>query len=293
MARLTERLPKNAPGEFYVDRSCIDCDTCRRVAPAVFSEGESFSYVHRQPASESDRQRALMALLACPTASIGTEPRRSARSAVDLFPERIDGEVYFCGFTAEESFGAWSYLVRRAPLRGNVLVDSPRAATPLLSRLGEWGGARLMFLTHRDDVADHEVFRRRFGCERILHRDDITSSTRSVERPIDGLDPVRIDDDLLAIPVPGHTRGHMVLLYGETYLFTGDHLAWSPGRHGLHAFRDACWYSWREQTRSMERLLDHRFEWVLPGHGWRYHAASAAAMRIEVERCVAWMRSVA
>ena len=290
MARLIERLPENVSGEFYVDRSCIDCDTCRRIAPEVFSEGESFSYVHRQPASETERLRALKALVACPTASIGTVSRIPATPAVGLFPEPVDGEVFFCGFTSEDSFGAWSYLLRRPAPRGNVLVDSPRAAAPLMARLEEWGGLRVMFLTHRDDVADHEAFHRRFGCERVLHQDDITPATRSVERPLRDQAPIRLDDDLLAIPVPGHTRGHTVLLYRETYLFTGDHLAWSPERQRLHAFRDACWYSWKEQIRSMERLLDHRFEWVLPGHGWRYHAPSAAAMRSELERCLAWMR---
>jgi hypothetical protein len=40
----------------------------------------------------------------------------------------------------------------------------------------------------------------------------------------------------------------------------------------------------------MERLRDHRFEWVLPGHGWRYRAPSAAAMRNELERCIVWMQ---
>jgi len=290
MARLSERLPENVPGEFYVDRSCIDCDTCRRIAPDVFAEGESFSYVGRQPASEQGRLRALMALVACPTASIGTASRLPAAPAVGLFPEPIDGGVYFCGFTSKDSFGAWSYLIRRPAPGGNVLVDSPRAAAPLLSRLDEWGGVRLMFLTHRDDVADHAAFHKRFGCERVLHEDDLTPATRSVEHVLRGPAPVRLDDDLLAIPVPGHTRGHTVLLYRETYLFTGDHLAWSPGRKSLYAFRDACWYSWEEQIHSMERLLDYRFEWVLPGHGWRHHAASAAAMRSELERCLTWMR---
>ncbi|MEP6471488.1 MAG: MBL fold metallo-hydrolase, partial [Acidobacteriota bacterium] len=71
----------------------------------------------------------------------------------------------------------------------------------------------------------------------------------------------------------------------------GDHLAWSPRRRELTAFRDACWFSWSEQIRSMERLLDFRFEWVLPGHGWRYHAASPETMRTEVEKCVKWMKS--
>ena len=46
----------------------------------------------------------------------------------------------------------------------------------------------------------------------------------------------------------------------------------------------ACWYSWPEQVRSLERLLDYRFEWVLPGHGGRFHAATPAAMRAELER---------
>jgi glyoxylase-like metal-dependent hydrolase (beta-lactamase superfamily II) len=91
------------------------------------------------------------------------------------------------------------------------------------------------------------------------------------------------------IPTPGHTRGHAVLLYGDV-LFTGDHLAWSKRRGHLIGFRDANWYSWPEQIRSMERLLDHDFTWVLPGHGERFHAPSPAAMKEELARCIAWMK---
>jgi glyoxylase-like metal-dependent hydrolase (beta-lactamase superfamily II)/ferredoxin len=289
MAKLSERLPDNAPGEFYVDRSCIDCDTCTRIAPGVFAAAEDHSFVARQPESGPERLRALMAQVACPTTSIGTASRLDVGPAVAAFPEPLGEDVFFLGFTSEDSFGAWSYLVRRP--EGNVLIDSPRAAEPLLRRIGAMGGARLMFLTHRDDVADHEAFHRRFGCERILHADDVTAGTRGVERRLVGLDPTQLADDLLAIPVPGHTRGHAVLLSRDSLLFSGDHLAWSPERGGLYAFRDACWYSWPEQTRSMERLLDYRFERVLPGHGWGWQAPSAAAMRRELERCVAWMRS--
>src|SRR5262249_1796600 len=74
-----------------------------------------------------------------------------------------------------------------------------------------------------------------------------------------------------AIPVPGHTEGSVVYLLEDTYLFTGDSLAWSFSERRLTAFRGACWYSWPEQTRSLERLLAFRFEWVLAGHGgsWR------------------------
>jgi glyoxylase-like metal-dependent hydrolase (beta-lactamase superfamily II) len=230
-----------------------------------------------------------MALVACPTGSIGTVSRADARGAIAAFPEPIAENVAFCGFTSADSFGAWSYLVERP--EGNLLVDSPRAANPLVKALGDRGGVSLLFLTHRDDVADHAAFARKFGCERILHERDVTAGTRDVERKLSGDDPVALAPDLVAIPVPGHTRGHAVLLYREKFLFTGDHLAWSRRLGQLVGFRDACWYSWTEQVRSMEKLLDFRFEWVLPGHGWRYHAPSAEVMRKELEKCVKWMKS--
>jgi glyoxylase-like metal-dependent hydrolase (beta-lactamase superfamily II) len=258
------------------------------VAPSVFEEGEGRSFVAAQPRSPEDRRRAFMALVACPTASIGTSPNADASEGVRAFPEPIDENVSFCGFTSESSFGAWSYLIERP--EGNVLVDSPRAAGPLLSALEARGGVATMFLTHRDDVADHAALRRRFGCERVIHEDDVTAGTQGVERRLTGLDPTTLDEDLVAIPTPGHTRGHAVLLYRNRYLFTGDHLAWSRRRGHLVAFREANWYSWPETIRSMERLLDYSFEWVLPGHGERYRAVSAAAMRRELERCVAWMK---
>jgi glyoxylase-like metal-dependent hydrolase (beta-lactamase superfamily II) len=112
---------------------------------------------------------------------------------------------------------------------------------------------------------------------------------RGIERVLEGEAEVALDGELRAIPVPGHTRGHMVLLYRDKYLFTGDHLAWSPARETLTAFRSVAWYSWEEQTRSMEKLLGKRFEWVLPGHG-RIHSGTAEEMRAHLERCIEWMR---
>jgi glyoxylase-like metal-dependent hydrolase (beta-lactamase superfamily II)/ferredoxin len=289
MASLVRRLADNVPGDFYVDETCIDCDTCRRIEPSVFVAGNGYSYVGRQPESEKERHRSLMALVACPTGSIGTVSRTDAHEAIAAYPERVAENVSFCGFTSQDSFGAWSYLVERP--EGNVLVDSPRAVNSLVKEMERRGGVALLFLTHRDDVADHAAFAKKFGAVRVLHGRDVTADTRDVERKLAGDDPISLAPDLVAIPVPGHTRGHAVLLYRERFLFTGDHLAWSPRRRELTAFRDACWYSWSEQIHSMERLLDFRFEWVLPGHGWRYHARSAEAMRTELEKCVRWMKS--
>ena len=152
------------------------------------------------------------------------------------------------------------------------------------------GGVRYMFLTHRDDVADHARWTEELGCERILHARDVTLGTRAVERRIEGDAPVALADDLLAVPVPGHTAGSQALLFRERCLFTGDHL-WGNGRGRLGASRSVCWYDWGEQTQLMERLLALRFQWVVPGHGRPWHAASPEAARAELAALVEAMRA--
>jgi glyoxylase-like metal-dependent hydrolase (beta-lactamase superfamily II)/ferredoxin len=286
VAELAKRLPENVPGDFYVDSTCIDCDACRIFAPTVFSDTGDQSAVFHQPESDDERLAAQKALISCPTASIGSVTRQDMRQALASLPELVDGDVYRCGYASESSFGAISYLVRKP--QGNILLDSPRFSGPLVKNIAAMGGASRMLLTHQDDVADHARFAARFGCERVLHRDDVHSRTAAIELQPAGHDPIDLGGGMLMIPTPGHTKGHAVFLDRETYLFTGDHLAWSERLGHLYAFRSACWYSWKEQIRSMERLLDYRFEWVLPGHGRPIHL-EAAAMRVSLERCVAWM----
>jgi glyoxylase-like metal-dependent hydrolase (beta-lactamase superfamily II)/ferredoxin len=287
MASLAQRLPDNVPGDFFVDDTCIDCDACRIFAPQVFSDKGDQSSVYHQPETPEELLAAEKALISCPTASIGSVTKQDMRPALAALPELVDGDVHRCGYASESSFGAISYLIRRPS--GNILIDSPRFSGPLVKNITAMGGVSRMLLTHQDDVADHARFAERFGCERVLHRDDVHPRTASIELQPSGRDPIALDDDLLMIPTPGHTRGHAVFLDRETYLFTGDHLAWSERRGHLYAFRSACWYSWPEQIRSMERLLDYRFEWVLPGHGRPVHL-DASSMRSSLERCIAWMR---
>jgi glyoxylase-like metal-dependent hydrolase (beta-lactamase superfamily II) len=111
-----------------------------------------------------------------------------------------------------------------------------------------------------------------------------------VERHVEGDTPVSLAEDLLVIPVPGHTPGSAALLHRERFLFTGDHL-WGDAEGRLGASRSVCWYDWDEQTRSMERLLAHRFEWVLPGHGRPWRAASPEAARAALAKLVQEMRN--
>jgi glyoxylase-like metal-dependent hydrolase (beta-lactamase superfamily II)/ferredoxin len=290
VARAADRLKENAAGDYFVDASCIDCDRCRQIAPSVYGRLDAVAQtvVMRQPEGRAERRRAAMGLVACPTASIGTAQKTDVaevvHAATAAFPERLEDGVYDCGYASESSFGATSYLLVRPA--GNVLVDSPRAAKPLMDRIRALGGVRTMVLTHEDDVADHEAFRRAFGCERVMHAADVGAGTAGVERKLEGDLPIRLDDDLVVVPVPGHTRGSVALLHRDRHLFTGDHLWWEPDERRLHASRSVCWYSWPAQTRSMARLAELSFEWVLPGHGRRWHAPSADVMRSEVRALV-------
>jgi glyoxylase-like metal-dependent hydrolase (beta-lactamase superfamily II)/ferredoxin len=288
VALLARAVPGTAPGDLFVDDACIACDTCRTIAPETFGGDEDgVAFVARQPAGRKERRRALMALVACPVAAIGARTKEGIAEAARAFPDPIAPGVLRCGYAAESSFGAASWLVVRDD--GNVLVDSPRFAAPLAERVRALGGARLMFLTHRDDVADHARWHEALGCERVLHARDVGRGTREVERRLEGDAPVALAPGLLAVPVPGHTAGSTALLVDETFLFTGDHL-WGEAAGRLGASRSVCWWDWDAQIASMERLAALRFEWILPGHGRPWRAPSPEAARAEVLELVREMR---
>ena len=290
MANVQLRLAENVPGDFFVDSTCIDCDTCSQLSPMVFRDHGEQCSVYHQPSTFEETQLAMMALVSCPTGSIGTIEKHDAHIGIDAFPLQLDDNVYFCGFTSESSFGAWSYLITRPDSQGgNILIDSPRFASQLTKRMAVLGGVNRMLLTHKDDIADHELFRERFDCARVMHADD-GARRLGIEQVLEGQQPIELDHDLVAIPTPGHTRGHVVYLYRGKFLFTGDHLAWSPNRNTLTAFRSATWYSWGEQIESMKKLLDYDFEWVLPGHGDMHHD-DVDGMRRHLRSCIAWMET--
>lgn len=294
MADLEKKLPANADGLFYVDSTCIDCGTCRWVAPESFDQAGPKSRVYAQPQSDQAHVEAGVALLACPVAAIGTDGKADLGAAREALPQKIgepatgDGAVYYLGYHSRKSFGAASYLIQRPD--GNVLVDSPRYAGLVVKALEQLGGVSRMFLTHMDDVADHRKFAEHFGCERIIHEADVRRRTAVIETQIAGFDPVDLAPDLTIIPVPGHTEGSLCLLYDDRFLFTGDHLAWSPSLDHLYAFRTACWYDWTRQTESMRALQGYSFEHVLPGHGWPWHGTREESKE-QMLRCVAWMET--
>jgi glyoxylase-like metal-dependent hydrolase (beta-lactamase superfamily II) len=224
---------------------------------------------------------AWRAVLVCPTASVRTESKKPKPAGI--FPQELAPGVYRCGFNSKDSYGAHSYFVRRP--QGNLLIDSPRFAGELRSFFADAGGVSDILLSHRDDVADADKYAQAFGARVWIHRHDARAAPYATEK---FSELVEIRKSLLAIPVPGHTRGSAVYLLEDEYLFTGDSLAWSAERKDLVAFRDACWYSWEKLKESLGRLTAYRFQWVLPGHGWSVRL-DAVEMREGLTRLVARM----
>lgn len=234
-----------------------------------------------QPHDLEEWSEVKRAIVSCPTNSIGIrEHDERFRKAVLNLPLLIDENVFYCGYAAAASFGATTYLIERR--EGNILVDSPRFHPQLIKELEKRGGVALMILSHRDDVADHQKFRDHFQCEGVIHEDELSASTQNCEHILRGEGDWELASDLKIIKVPGHTRGHVVLLYKDKFLFTGDHLFVDKDR--ITASHGVCWYSWPEQIKSTKKLLDYDFEWVLPGHGgWEHFTDSKNSLKKLIE----------
>lgn len=283
MANKEKRLPENVDGEFYVDSTCINCDTCRWMAPEVFGYHNRHSFVHHQPMSEEEELSALRALLSCPVGSIGTLSRNdNIKKAQETLPILLTENLYHCGYHSRKSFGAASYLITHP--EGNVLIDTPRFNKSLLDQIVELGGVKYIVLSHIDDVGDHQEWVEAFQAERVMHEDDVRNLP--IEIVMKGDDAFSLYDDLSVIPVPGHTKGSVVVLYKES-LFTGDHLAWSDHENQLIAWRNFCWYDWGLQVESMEKLLNYKFTAIYPGHG---RMKRTDTMKEELQKCIERMK---
>ncbi|MCL7021641.1 hypothetical protein MKW94_024269 [Papaver nudicaule] len=224
-----QRRQQNVEGDFYVDQKCINCDVCRWMAPQVFTLVDRKSVVYKQPSCEEE---SLHALLSCPTGSIHTEkPARDILEAQETFLLSIDEQripgVYHCGYHSEASYGDTSYFITHPD--GNILVDSPRYTERLAHKIEFLGGVHYMFLTHKDDVADHKKWSKKLGCHRVLHSQD----------------------------------GCVSLFYKPLkVMFTGDHF-------GKEQSELSIWVQYNHdsvprQLESVRKLLDFEFEWILP-----------------------------
>ena len=282
--------PRTHPATCSSTRPASPATPAGALAPATFGGGEDErAFVARQPGGPAERRRALLALVACPVAAIGSRSKDGRRARR---PARSRTRSPRASSAAATRRSRRSARRRGSSCRpdGNVLVDSPRFSAPLLERIRALGGARLMFLTHRDDVADHARWREALGLRagaaraRRRRRDAGRGASARGRRAGPARARPRSPSRCRATR-PGRARSSST----TRYLFTGDHL-WGDAAGRLGASRAVCWWDWDAQIASMERLAAHRFEWVLPGHGRPWRAPSPDQAAAEVRALARAMR---
>lgn len=279
----------NVQGQFWVDTTCIDCDTCRFMSPAVFSSRGNGSVVHCQPKSREARIESIRAMISCPTASIhadklSPEELKEAREGLPAPVPGVPG-VFHCGWHSERSFGASPWLIKR-PGKGNVMVDSPRFSEPLARQIEALGGIAYIFLTHKDDVADHSKWQKRFPeAKRIVHSlEAVSGNLQACEIQLQGEGPWDLEghtidssasdeEDIEIVFTPGHTNGHACLFHKpSSSLFSGDHLSQDANDpEHLMIFHDFNWFSIDQQVQSVRKLRDLPWIHLFPGHGRQMH----------------------
>ncbi|GIL48345.1 hypothetical protein Vafri_4623 [Volvox africanus] len=252
-----EKRVENVDGPFYVDRTCIDCDTCRWMAPSTFSRVGRQSAVVAQPEDGAARVQALRALISCPTHSIHVSNRspEELKEAQEGLPARVpnvelspaamelkgpgtpagtaatataDG-VYYTGWASVSSIAACAYLIVRQG--GNILVDVPRYSPVLARRIEALGGVRYIFMTHRDDVAGHQEWARHFGARRVFHELEVNTrqGTDEVEVKLSGEGPWFLDGDGEVVSAAaltgtdGAAAGELAAPCDLTFIFTPGH----------------------------------------------------------------------
>ncbi|CAM9397718.1 unnamed protein product [Chrysoparadoxa australica] len=308
MAAATRR-PENVAGSLYVDTSCINCDTCRWMAPAVFTAEGPMSAVTAQPSSPESQREAMRALVSCPTGSIRLEedPKLLSMAKAVMkedFPlpltayeyygregvgSSISG-IYHLGYHSAKGFGAIPWLVV-SESGSSIMVDSPRFSEALAKQIeakigGPGSSPKYMFLTHKDDVADHARWQKRFPTmTRCIHQLDhigIDGSEIAVDWFLepdnatgkwhDGLDSWELQGfpGATILHTPGHSCGSCCLLWqGDAggVLFTGDHCGFSNSAGQLSGFPFYNNDSRSKQADNIRALTSLSFQYILPGHG--------------------------
>ncbi len=261
MARLDQAHSDNVAGPWFVDTRCVGCDAARHWAPGLIDmDSNGRSILANQPTTPEETAMLWRASVACPTKSIGN--RDAPRPPRGVFPVELAVGVLALGHNSPRSFGGHSYLVVRG--RGNLMVDSPRYTRALTDAIDDLGGIDHVLLSHRDDVADADQWAERYGAQVWIHDADADAAPYATN--ITTSDQ-RIDDGVMSIHFPGHTKGHVVYHVDDRLLFTGDALFWNHRRHELDVTPKQTWYCWDALANSIDTIAGLNVEWVFPGHG--------------------------
>ncbi len=86
MPNIQNRHLENAPGIFYTDNQCIDCDLCKETAPDNFRRNDQGGYVivFKQPETPEEEALCMESMRGCPVEAIGNDGDGVDRSAENL-----------------------------------------------------------------------------------------------------------------------------------------------------------------------------------------------------------------
>ena len=124
MADVANRYPENAPGKYYVDNQCIDCDLCRETAPANFKRNDDggYSLVYKQPESAEEEKVCKEAKEGCPVEPLATTAKRP--------PNRFDFSTSLSPFWRQAFFVQNCVSFAGALLQMDMFADFPREVPP-------------------------------------------------------------------------------------------------------------------------------------------------------------------
>lgn len=73
MADVNQKFPENVAGKYFVDETCISCDTCTHAAPKNFAVASDagHSFVSKQPENAEEEAQCQEAVAQCPVEAIG------------------------------------------------------------------------------------------------------------------------------------------------------------------------------------------------------------------------------
>jgi glyoxylase-like metal-dependent hydrolase (beta-lactamase superfamily II) len=178
----------------------------------------------------------------------------------------IAKNIYHAGYI-KEAGAANSYFIKGEGGSANWLVNAPEPTAEVLKELEELGGVDYIFGTHRDVVCHADAVAKHFNAKRVFHELDLDAMP-DTEIVLKGEQKQTLagDDKFVAMPAPGHTEGHCVLLYAGSLLFCGDAFS-VAGDKVIVGPAEWTWQSTEMNIETVKRLASLTLTCVLPDHG--------------------------
>lgn len=166
-----------------------------------------------------------------------------------------------------ETLGGTAYFIVEKV--GNVLVDCPAWTAETQQFLGQWGGVRWLFLTHRGGISNQvRAMQATLNCEVLIQEQEAYLLPEVPVTSFEG--EFSFSRHFSAIWTPGHSPGSSCL-YGNYHggiLFSGRHLL--PNQEGKPVpLRTAKTFHWFRQLDSVaklrDRFSDETLNYLCPG----------------------------